>query len=140
MGSQHELFLKRLAELQGSLSDAAFARHANVPVTTLKQYSKGSLPSIAIAGRIAEAFGVSLDWLSGRGGALKHGGSPLSERYLTEAISIVEEWLDNNDRTMVPAKKAEVVTQLYEFIVDDALQGRSPVDVKRLHGILRLVA
>jgi len=59
-------FLARLGALKGNMKDAEFARKTGVPASTLKQYEKGSLPSIVIAGQIADAFEVSLDWLCGR--------------------------------------------------------------------------
>lgn len=59
-------FHERLTALKGDMKDADFARKTGVPASTLKQYEKGSLPSIVIAGQIADAFQVSLDWLSGR--------------------------------------------------------------------------
>lgn len=65
MDTEHEAFLKRLDELQGGMKDAAFARKVGVPASTLKMYQKGSLPSIAIAARIAGACGVTVDWLAG---------------------------------------------------------------------------
>lgn len=139
MTVQHELFLARLAELQGDMSDAAFARHAGVKATTFSRYKQGSFPGAEVAASIAERYGATLDWLLGRPDALRN-GQRLDPQHLSAAIEIVEEWLEANNRLMTPAKKAEVVTQLYELIADDAAQGRRPVDVKRLHGILRLVA
>lgn len=59
-------FSDRLKELQGDLRDADFARKTGVSVQTLKRYEDGSSPSIDIARKIADAFAVSLDWLSGR--------------------------------------------------------------------------
>lgn len=59
-------FSDRLKELQGNLRDADFARKTGVSVQTLRRYEDGSSPSIDIARKIAEAYEVSLDWLSGR--------------------------------------------------------------------------
>lgn len=139
MNAEHERFLARLKELQGAKTDAAFARYVGVPATTLKQYDKGSFPSIAIAAKIAEAHGVSIDWLSGKSDAPKQGAA-LNMRYLAEAISIVEEWLETEARAMLPKKKADVVTQIYQFIMDDATEGQQPIDRKQVQRILRLVA
>jgi phage repressor protein C with HTH and peptisase S24 domain len=61
-----QLFAQRLKELQGTTKDSEFSRLVGVKVQTLKMYENGSLPSIEIAGRIAAACDVSLDWLSGR--------------------------------------------------------------------------
>ncbi|MCA2408451.1 XRE family transcriptional regulator [Rhizobium leguminosarum] len=59
-------FSDRLKELQGDLRDAEFARKTGVSVQTLKRYEDGSSPSIDIARKIADAYQVSMDWLSGR--------------------------------------------------------------------------
>lgn len=65
MEVDHSRFMARLKELQGDLKDAAFARRAGIPPSTIKQWEKGSFPSIAIASKIAAAFDVTVDWLSG---------------------------------------------------------------------------
>ncbi|WP_233469793.1 S24 family peptidase [Neorhizobium petrolearium] len=59
-------FGERLKELQGDMRDADFSRKVGVKVQTLKMYERGSLPSVEIAARIADACDVSLDWLTGR--------------------------------------------------------------------------
>lgn len=140
MTAHHHVFLERLGELQGDMRDAAFARQLSIPPSTLQRYRAGSFPSIEIAAKIAEAFNVSLDWLIGRPGASRDASSLLNVRYLGEAISILEEWLAQNDRTMNAKKKADVVTQLYHFIVDDASAGDGPLSKKMAQRILRLVA
>ncbi len=59
-------FFERMTILQGDMKDAEFARKTGVSSPTLKRYEDGSLPSIAIASKIADAFSVSLDWLCAR--------------------------------------------------------------------------
>lgn len=59
-------FNERLKQLQGSMRDAEFSRKVGVKVQTLKMYENGSSPSVEIAGKIADACEVSLDWLTGR--------------------------------------------------------------------------
>jgi len=61
-----EAFLERLKELQGSDSDADFARRCGIVYTTMKRYLEGSVPGLDNAAAIAEANNVSLDWLYGR--------------------------------------------------------------------------
>jgi len=135
---------------------AAASRKTGIPVGTLNKYVAGtSMPSLDKAVKIAMAAGkpiadlIIVDRMSGRTVLVEAKNSrlpgespatPINAQYLRDALMIVEEWLDSNDLTMAPAKKADVVTQLYEFIVDDAAQGRGEVDIKRMHGILRLVA
>lgn len=55
-----------MATLKGGMKDVDFARKTGVSGPTLKRYEDGSLPSIAIASKIADAYSVSLDWLCGR--------------------------------------------------------------------------
>ncbi len=43
------------------------ARETDLPIGTIRQILKGSLPSIFNARKIAEALGTSLDWLAGQG-------------------------------------------------------------------------
>lgn len=63
-----EAFLERLKLLQGDMSDAEFARRSSVKYTTMKNYLLGrSLPPLDIAAQIADAHGVSIDWLVGKG-------------------------------------------------------------------------
>jgi transcriptional regulator with XRE-family HTH domain len=140
MSSEHERFLARLKELQGEMKDAAFARYVSVPASTLKQYEKGSFPSIAVAVRIAEVYDVSLDWLCGREGATRAKPGVLNAYYLSEAISIVEDWLEAENREMLIRKKADLVTRIYQFIVDDVAEGGASLDRKKVQRMLHLVA
>lgn len=61
-----DTFIDRLNQLRGEMRDAAFSRKVGVPPQTLARYEKGSLPSIDVAARIADAFDVSIDWLCAR--------------------------------------------------------------------------
>jgi len=47
------------------MSDAAFARRCGIKYTTLRGYLEGKVPGLDNAGKIADAFGVSVDWLRG---------------------------------------------------------------------------
>jgi len=58
-------FHQRLKSLQNNLSNAEFARKIGVKPSTFQRYDEGSLPRIDAAAAIAEACGVSLDWLVG---------------------------------------------------------------------------
>lgn len=140
MDRDHTRFLERLRELQGDLKDAEFARRVGIPVTTIKQWLKGSWPSIAAALKIASTYHVSVDWLCGRPGATRDNSVSFNEEGLRQAIEIMESWLLAEEREMSPDKKAELVTRLYEFIADDIAEGRIEVDPSRIRKMLRLVA
>ena len=61
-----ELFLVRLRELQGKESVSAFARHLEMPQTTLNSYVLGRRkPSVELIKRICLKCGVTSDWLIG---------------------------------------------------------------------------
>lgn len=61
-----ELFLVRLKELQGKESVSAFARHLEMPQTTLNSYVLGRRkPSVELIKRICLKCGVTSDWLIG---------------------------------------------------------------------------
>ena len=60
-------FHQRLRSLQHDLSNAEFARKIGLKPSTFQRYGNGSLPRIDAAAAIAEACGVSLDWLVGEG-------------------------------------------------------------------------
>lgn len=132
---------ERLRELIGDGSLRGFASTARVNEATLRSVLKGHRPSVDFVVAVAVAHRVSIAWLAaGIGSKWPADPVALNSEHLEDALSIVEGWLADNERVMPPEKKAKVVTQLYEFIADDAARGRGPVDVKRLHGILRLVA
>lgn len=72
-------FLERLKSLQGEASDAEFARRCGVKYTTMKNYLTGrNFPPLDVAGEIAAAHEVSIDWLFGNDA--KSLGSRASQR------------------------------------------------------------
>lgn len=58
-------FVERLLELKGADTDAQFARRCDIKYTTLRGYLEGKVPGLDMAAKIAEANGVSIDWLYG---------------------------------------------------------------------------
>ena len=58
-------FVERLVELKATDSDAEFARRCGIKYTTLRGYLDGKVPGLDMAAKIAEANGVSIDWLYG---------------------------------------------------------------------------
>lgn len=125
----------RLTEALRALKDAEEVE----TVLQLKEQIALLRKMIELDGRLAElAAGPKPEPIRAR--TLEALSDAIRHDYLSAAIEITEEWLANNQRAMHPEKKAEVVTQLYELIADDAAEGRSAVDRTKLQGVLRLVA
>lgn len=64
-----DIFLVRLEALlaRRKWRPTDLSRETGLPVGTIRQILKGSLPSVHNARRIADALGTSIDWLSGKG-------------------------------------------------------------------------
>lgn len=78
--------------LQGEASDAVFARRTDVKYTTMKNYLLGrSLPPLDVAAKIADAHGVSIDWLMGRDAPMTKTASPTPEAatVTSEALKVI---------------------------------------------------
>lgn len=61
-------FADRLRQVQGRESVNAMATRCGIPYTTLRQYFGGTEPSATNAAKIADVFGIDLEWLiTGRG-------------------------------------------------------------------------
>lgn len=56
-------FARRLTELQGDMSDRAFAKKVGITPTSLKNYLQGQTPGVDKAIAIAAACNVSVQWL-----------------------------------------------------------------------------
>lgn len=138
--SENSELADRLRELIGDQSERNFARIINTSQSTLRSVLGGTRPSVDFLVAVAKGTNVSVDWLVGLEGAQRQTGGQVNARYLEVALEIVEEWLDQENRTMDAKKKANVVTQIYQFIIDDAVEGHEPLDRTRMHRILRLVA
>jgi len=54
----------RIKTLMGNLSESAFAQKCRIPLSTMRKYLSGSTPGLDKAAQIAEATGVSLEWLA----------------------------------------------------------------------------
>lgn len=64
-----DTFLFRLGIAIGATTPAALAKATGIPDSTIRKYLAGSSPSIENAALLAEALGVSLDWLASMPGA-----------------------------------------------------------------------
>lgn len=62
-----ECFMRRIEELKGEMSDARFAACCNLKYESCYQYLTGRrFPTVIALAQIADAFGVTVDWLIGR--------------------------------------------------------------------------
>lgn len=64
-------FADRLQIAIGDESIHAFARRADIPDSTLRQYLRGSVPGMDKVLQLSEAAGVTLDWLVAERGAMR---------------------------------------------------------------------
>lgn len=91
----------RIQKLIGNMTQKAFARKAKISEVSLSRYLAGSSLSRANAEKIAQAGGVSIDWLLGRaeqktGMVAEPPATWLTPRQKRMA-AIFEELLDTND-------------------------------------------
>jgi DNA-binding phage protein len=128
--------LTTLIERQGAL--AAFARKCGIAEANLRAYlSRGVKPGLDHLVAIADAGGVTLDWLaSGREPMLAP--QPLSVALdvdrLEQALHAVEEGLRNAGRALAPPQFAELVTEVYDLLRDPE------TDVAVLAKVVRIAA
>lgn len=115
-------------------SQNAFARRCGIGDTTLRKYLAGAQPSSDRLVAMADAAGVSIEWLaSGRGsrkriGDLAAQGSPLSDRArLAIAVRAVEEGLAAVGKKMLPAKKAELICAAYDLLAEGSPQATAQI-------------
>lgn len=124
----------RIKEAMGDSSQAGFARRCGVSESVFRKYLVGAMPSTDRLVAIADAAGVTVEWLAtGRGPKLRRdlvaalraaaeGGSAREEHLqvdleqLRTAVMAVEEGLDEAGLVMPPDKKAEVFVYAYELI------------------------
>lgn len=115
---------KRLVEVIADEPHVAFARRAMVGETTLRKYLAGAEPSTSRLVSLAAAGNVSIEWLAtGQGPryrAAAGAGSPTASlddlQRLQDTIEAVEKGLRAIDRTLSPAKYAELVVAAYELM------------------------
>lgn len=99
---------------------------ADVKPEMIAKYIAGrAKPSFYAVVALADAAGVSLDWLSTGALPRERGtqssladGTPLDLEKLEAATSLIEEWLEVHRRTMKPKKKAEVIAAAYEILIE----------------------
>lgn len=109
----------RIRALMNGDSTSAFARKCGISESLLRKYLLGAMPSSDRSAAIAEACGVTADWLiTGREPKLRAdvikatGG--LDKQRLQDAIAAVEEGLRAAQKRLSPDKHAELISLIYE--------------------------
>lgn len=123
------------------LSQVAFAQSTGTPLDTLKKYEGSKRLPGSDALMSMATTGVNLHWLiTGVGPVMLKDSAPHPRTTDTEMLRIIieaiEEHLDDAGRAMLPAKKADVVTALYDIYVDTG----KTVDKPRLIHLLKSAA
>lgn len=111
--------IRQAAAMAGS--GDALAEKTGIPRRTLETYISGAAePKAAALARIADAVGVTVDWLllldsKGRepSGSYIVGG--FDEQLLQEVIETLEEALQAEGLVLPPAKKAKLVILVYRY-------------------------
>ena len=127
---ESDAFAQRLKEVIGERKIVWFAKECGLPESNIRSYLSGKFPGIDKAAAMAEAGGVTLDWLAtGRlpktRAELRAVSGTASEpvRDLTRlqlAIATVEEGLAATRRVMAPEKKAQLVLAVYDLYQEPA--------------------
>lgn len=139
--------IRECARIVGSGDE--LARRSGVPRRTLETYLSGrSEPKATGLALIAEAAGVSLDWLLlGRGEPIPCGsGSPASSpthamidvALLAQVVATIEDWLAANNRTLAAPKKADVIVLAYELVRQGAANGEAESALQHVVRLLRV--
>lgn len=139
------------------LSQHALAIKVGVSLTTIQNYEGGKFPKGEHAVSLARNLGCTIDWLltgeepaltpkrtaeePARAGMLR-AGEPIKKTVTKQAaldadlletvIEVIEEALDDSERELPPAKKAQLVVAIYDLYQD------SEKDVDKA-SVLRLV-
>lgn len=119
-------FSDRLWESIGDESVLSFAKRAGVSEGVVRKYVKGGAePTVSRLIAMADAAGVSINWLAtGRGSknediANKAFKSDIDINSLSKAIELLDEALLVTSKSMNPKKKAELISALYELEVSE---------------------
>jgi transcriptional regulator with XRE-family HTH domain len=126
-------FKGRLKEAMGGESNRSFAVKCDISEMTLRRYLLGdTYPPLDTLEKIAEVSGRSLAWLASGEDTAKTPAAAVNEDLLVSVLEAVEEYLDQVDCHLPPAKKAQLVTALYDMCVEDDLKVADKAKVIRL--------
>lgn len=137
--------IRECARMVGSGDE--LARRSGVPRRTLETYLSGrSEPKATGLALIADAAGVSLDWLLlGRGEPIPCGlpakgpaHAMLDATLLTQVVSAIEDWLAANNQTLAAPKKADVIVLAYELVRQGAANGEAESALQHVARLLRV--
>lgn len=133
-------FQKRLIEVIGDEPVAAFARRCGFGESLIRKYMDGSLPSVSKLSSMAEASGVTVDWLAtGRGikyaRDLKHAqermnGAPPA--VLPELPTELEPYRKRLDALLIYLSMIEDDQERSEIIDSFVLRAQDKIDLNPL--------
>lgn len=134
-GATSEEILLRMAEATGSKRETNLAAWLGVtPQSVSNAKKKGSIPPAWVMD-VALKTAVSLDWLYFGEGQMQRGESAspltsavggLNKGILKNVIEVLEEFLNEEDNELSPEAKAEVITELYDLILEDESSLKQP--------------
>lgn len=146
--------IKEAARLAGG--GDALAQKTGLPRRTLGNYLAGrNEPKTSGLAAIAKAAGVSVAWLATGEGPMRPADQApppgpaeaqaayqiaIPQELIATALQAIEEWLDEFNRRLPPAKKAEVVVLLCEMVMKEKAADRAGELSRQAGRILRLVA
>lgn len=109
----------RILELIGSESGASFSRLTGIPESSLRAYLKGTKPGTDHLISIAQAKGVTIDWLAtGREPKLRAdlvtAMKGVDRQRLQDTIAAIEEGLRVAQKRLSPDKHAELICLIYD--------------------------
>jgi transcriptional regulator with XRE-family HTH domain len=135
-------FPARLADVIGDSSVRAFARRAGVSDTFLRQCLAGRTePTRPKILAIAQAGGVSVEWLATGNGTRTYGlatptaldsGHEPDRETLEAVVEIVESVLDDSDQPLSPSNKARLICAVYEMRSSHGARSLLPERVREL--------
>lgn len=150
LGNESGALVQRMKEVIGDESVSSFSRRCGVSEAVLRSYlNDGRTPSIDKAAAIAQAGGVTVDWLAtGRpprtraelAALLKKGapapqGAPEGSELWRLAVEVVQEWQVREGKMLAPDKFLRALELLVE------LADGEPAQVRTLSAkVLRLAA
>nr|DAQ36902.1 MAG TPA: helix-turn-helix domain protein [Caudoviricetes sp.] len=112
---------KRIDEvIKKAGGQTAISEKTGIPLKSISNYCLGiSPPKLEPLIQIAKATNVSLDWLATGEGSFNKNADMLDKKELILAIETVEESLNATNRTLKPAKKAELILAIYDLFTSE---------------------
>lgn len=131
-------FKDRLKHVMGGVSGNSFAKKCEISESAIRNYLKGATtPDLTTLQKIADVSGCSLAWLASGEEPAKAAVSAVDEGLLVSVIEGVEEYLNQVDGHLPPAKKAQLVATLYDMCAEDGIKA---VDKAKVIRLVRLAA